>query len=150
MECLNTAFDLGSVAGCLHSCFPPALCPGHTPISGAAQHPWQRCPTWDLGTGPLPSVPWPWRTSFKTPKCLLLTLEQEEAWWPDWRVFPRGFPGGPVIKNPPSNAGDTGSIPGQRTNIPYVMGQLSSLATRKKSTRYNGDLEEPKKKKQSP
>ena len=22
------------------------------------------------------------------------------------------FPGGPVVKNPPSNAGDTGSIPG--------------------------------------
>ena len=23
-----------------------------------------------------------------------------------------GFPGGPVVKNPPANAGDTGSIPG--------------------------------------
>ena len=23
-----------------------------------------------------------------------------------------GFPGGPVVKNPPSNAGDSGSIPG--------------------------------------
>ena len=23
-----------------------------------------------------------------------------------------GFPGGPVIKNPPARAGDTGSIPG--------------------------------------
>ena len=23
------------------------------------------------------------------------------------------FPGGPVVKNPPANAGDTGSIPGQ-------------------------------------
>ena len=25
----------------------------------------------------------------------------------------RDFPGGPVVKNPPSNAGDAGSIPGQ-------------------------------------
>ena len=24
----------------------------------------------------------------------------------------RDFPGGPVVKNPPANAGDTGSIPG--------------------------------------
>jgi len=25
----------------------------------------------------------------------------------------RGFPGGSVVKNPPANAGDTGSVPGQ-------------------------------------
>ena len=25
------------------------------------------------------------------------------------------FPGGPVVKNPPANSGDTGSIPGQGT-----------------------------------
>ena len=25
------------------------------------------------------------------------------------------FPGGAVVKNPPSNAGDTGSVPGQGT-----------------------------------
>ena len=34
------------------------------------------------------------------------------------------FPGGPVVKNMPSNAGDTGSIPGQGTKIPHAMGQL--------------------------
>ena len=33
------------------------------------------------------------------------------------------FPGGPVVKNPPSNAGDAGSIPGQRTKIPPALGQ---------------------------
>ena len=27
----------------------------------------------------------------------------------------RDFPGSPVVKNPPSSAGDEGSIPGQRT-----------------------------------
>jgi len=28
------------------------------------------------------------------------------------------FPGGPVVKNLPSNAGDTGSVSGQGTKIP--------------------------------
>ena len=37
----------------------------------------------------------------------------------------RDFPGGPVVKNPPCNAGDEGSIPGQGTKIPYASGQLS-------------------------
>ena len=37
----------------------------------------------------------------------------------------RDFPGGPVVKNPPYNAGDVGSIPGQRTKIPHAAGELS-------------------------
>ena len=37
----------------------------------------------------------------------------------------RDFPGGPVVKNPPSNAGDASSIPGRGTKIPYAAGQLS-------------------------
>ena len=40
----------------------------------------------------------------------------------------RDFPGGPVIKNLPYNAGDSGSIPGQGTKIPYAAGQLSPHA----------------------
>ena len=39
------------------------------------------------------------------------------------------FPGGPDIKNPPSNAGDIGSIPGWGTKIPHAIGQLSPRAT---------------------
>ena len=35
------------------------------------------------------------------------------------------FPGGPVVKNPPSNAGDAGTIPGRGTKIPHAMRQLS-------------------------
>ena len=35
------------------------------------------------------------------------------------------FPGGPVVKNLPCNAGDVGSIPGQGTKIPHAAGQLS-------------------------
>ena len=31
--------------------------------------------------------------------------------------MPWDFPGGPVIKNSPSNAGDVGSIPDEGTNI---------------------------------
>ena len=37
----------------------------------------------------------------------------------------RDFPGGPVVKNLPSNAGDTGFIPVWGTKIPQALGQLS-------------------------
>ena len=43
--------------------------------------------------------------------------------------FIRDFPGGPVVKNLPYNAGDTGSIPGQGTKSPHATGQLSQCAT---------------------
>jgi len=39
------------------------------------------------------------------------------------------FPGGPVVKNPPTNAGDTGSIPGQGTKIPHAVEQLILCTT---------------------
>ena len=32
------------------------------------------------------------------------------------------FPGGPVIKNLPSNSGNVGSIPGQGSKIPHATG----------------------------
>ena len=41
------------------------------------------------------------------------------------------FPGHPVIKNSPCNAGDIGSIPGWKTGISYVVGQLRPCATMK-------------------
>ena len=34
----------------------------------------------------------------------------------------RDFPGGPVVKTSPSNAGDAGSIPGRGARIPHVSG----------------------------
>ena len=37
------------------------------------------------------------------------------------------FPGGPVVKNLPFNAGDASLIPGQGTKIPHSAGQLSPL-----------------------
>ena len=39
------------------------------------------------------------------------------------------FPGGPVVKNPPCNAGDVGSITGWGTKIPHAAGQLSPRTT---------------------
>ena len=41
----------------------------------------------------------------------------------------RDFPGGPVVKNQPYNAGNVGSIPGQGTKIPHAVGQLSPHTT---------------------
>ena len=35
------------------------------------------------------------------------------------------FRGGPVVKNPPGNAGDMGSIPGQGAKIPHDAEQVS-------------------------
>ena len=44
-------------------------------------------------------------------------------------MCPLGFPGGPVVKNPPANIGDMGSIPDLGTKTPYVAEQLSSCGT---------------------
>jgi len=37
----------------------------------------------------------------------------------------RDFPGDPVVKNPPSNAGDVGSIPSHEIKILHAVGQQS-------------------------
>ena len=39
------------------------------------------------------------------------------------------FPGGPVVKNLPANAGDTDLIPGLEAKIPHASGQLNLCAT---------------------
>ena len=44
------------------------------------------------------------------------------------KIKDRDYPSGPVIKNPPCNAGDVGSIPGLGTKMPHAMGQLSPCA----------------------
>ena len=41
----------------------------------------------------------------------------------------RDFPGGPVVKNPPSYAGDVDSIPDQGNKITHAVGKLSLCAT---------------------
>ena len=71
----------------------------------------------------------------------------------------RDFPGGPVVRNLPCNAGDAGSIPGRGTNTQHAAGQLSSHTTTTESTcpsqslcakakdptRRNKDLKQPDK-----
>lgn len=43
----------------------------------------------------------------------------------------RNFPGGLMVKNPPSKTEDMGSVPGQKTKILHAMGQVSLHATTK-------------------
>ena len=47
------------------------------------------------------------------------------------------FPGGPVAKNPPYNAGDPGSVPGWGIKILYSAGQLSLRAASPEPTLHN-------------
>ena len=44
------------------------------------------------------------------------------------KIQQRDFPGDLVVKNPPSNAGDVGLIPGWGTKIPSATGKLSPRA----------------------
>ena len=55
----------------------------------------------------------------------------------DQKDICRDFPGGPVVENPPSNAGEVGWIPGQGTKIPHAMGQLSPCTTTNELTHLN-------------
>ena len=47
------------------------------------------------------------------------------------------FPGGPVIENPPYNAGNRGLIPGRRTEVPPAAGQLKQQVTTRELVRHN-------------
>ena len=44
-------------------------------------------------------------------------------------IYFRDFPGGPVVKNLPYNAGDMGSISGWGTKFPHAAWQLRLLTT---------------------
>ena len=59
----------------------------------------------------------------------------------------KDFPGGIVVKNPPSNAGDLGSIPGLGTRIPHTTGQPSSRAATREAMDRSEDTVQPKFKK---
>ena len=56
-------------------------------------------------------------------------IELPAGWTVRMNLFNRGFPGGPVVKNLPANAGDTNSILGLGSRIPHSMGQLSLCTT---------------------
>ena len=78
----------------------------------------------------------------------------EEAWQKPQNYFLRssglkntsggGLPWCPVVKNPPSNTGDTGSIPGQGTKIPQAQEQVSPHTARKEPAFSNQDPTQPK------
>ena len=69
------------------------------------------------------------------------------SYWPlhifiSWSIPVKGspewdFPGGPVVKNPPSKAGDVGSIPGRGTKIPHASGPLSPRASTREPACHN-------------
>ena len=42
-------------------------------------------------------------------------------------TFSHGFPGGSVVKNPPANAGNSGSIPGSSRSLEKEMATHSSI-----------------------
>ena len=72
--------------------------------------------------GPLPCHPFPLHHSSSTAQngCLPHLLQAFIQ-----KSSPRDFPGGPVVKNPPSKAVDTGSISRQRTKVPHASEWLS-------------------------
>ena len=55
----------------------------------------------------------------------------KSLWW--------DFPGGPVVKNSPSNAEDSSSVPGCGTKIPYTAEQLRPVLRNKKPTHRSED-----------
>ena len=61
----------------------------------------------------------------------------------------RDFLGSSVVRNPPSNAGQVGSIPGWGTEISHVKGQLSSWTATTEPKHWNKDVMQPKKKKET-
>ena len=52
----------------------------------------------------------------------------------------REFPAGPVIKNPPSSAGDMGLIAGQRTKTAHSVGQRSPGTATGEATAQRGKV----------
>ena len=58
-------------------------------------------------------------------------------------VFIKDFPGCPVVKNPPCNAGDMGSTPGQGTKIRHALEQLSPHATTTEPVYHNQGVHGP-------
>ena len=71
-------------------------------------------------------------TMVSRPKAVIKMLypQRSDSSW-QWRTKEygaQGLPGGPVVKNLPSYAGDLGSIPGWGTKISCALGQLGPLA----------------------
>ena len=60
----------------------------------------------------------------------------------------RDFPGGPVVKTSPSNAGGAGSIPGRGAKIPHALQpRKQNIKQKQYCNKFNKDLNGPYKKK---
>ena len=69
--------------------------------------------------------PWP-----SHPNGTTLRSQPPECWMRcPLKLHYRDFPRGPLVKNPPGNAGDLSSVPGLGTRIPHAARQLSPHTT---------------------
>ena len=59
------------------------------------------------------------------------------------RIF-GDFPDSPVVKNPPSNSGDTGSIRGQGIKVLHAKGQLNPCTATRRAPCLEEDPAQPK------
>ena len=60
--------------------------------------------------------------------------KRTQLWRKQWELMGmRDFPGGPMVKNLPSNTGETGSMPGWGTKFPCSSEQLSPCTTTSES-----------------
>ena len=69
----------------------------------------------------------------------LYTLSLHNVMWHLYfkKARRRDFPGGPALKDPPGNGGDTGSIPGEGTKILHAAEQRSPHAETIESLGYS-------------
>ena len=59
----------------------------------------------------------------------------------DSKAQPRDFPGGPVVKALPSNAGGTGLIPGQEAKTPHASGpKKQNIKQKQYCNKFNKDF----------
>ena len=89
--------------------------------------------TQDLNTFPVLFISWQTAYWFR----VLLLVFALKLWCMRITTMHRDFPGSPVVKSPPCNAGDTGSIPGQGIKNPTAAEQLSLRATARESVHHS-------------
>ena len=89
--------------------------------------------TQDLNTFPVRFISWQTAHWFR----VLLLVFALKLWCMHITTMHRDFPGSPVVKSPPCNAGDTGSIPGQGIKNPTAAEQLSLRTTTRESVDHN-------------
>ena len=91
---------------------------------------------WDLA---LPGI------SFMSSLVFVMKRRERRYIWLHIEVIIKGdFPGGPVVKDLHSSAGDMGSVPGLGTKIPHATGQLILPASTTEPAHPHEDAVQPK------